>query len=101
MWWIAVSLISRVFFAGCNVLDSHFRPTVFKDPYAQNFCGALYYIVAVPPLFLIDGPAMPQGDTVWWHIASGVLLSLYLLPYYEAMKWGDASSVASLFNLNR
>jgi transporter family protein len=101
MWWIIVSLLSRLSFATSNVLDSHFRHVTFKDAYTQNFCGTLYYLLIVPALFLIAQPVWPAAADWPWLIVGGVLMNLYLIPYYEAMKWSDSSSVTSLFTLSR
>ena len=101
MNWLFLALLSRVFLATCNVFDSHFQNAHFKDGFAQNFFGSIYFIVIIPLLYLWIHPALPPVSVWPWLIAAGCMFRLFLIPYFEAMNHADSSAVSSMFMLGR
>lgn len=100
MMWLPLALLSRFLFAGNNVLGSHYR-TYFPAGYSQQFFLSLYGIITVPLVFLLVQPVIPDKQTWLWLGLSGFLTSVYVIPYFLALRVADTSIVASLYAFSR
>ncbi len=99
--WFLLSVLSRLCFASCNILDSHLVRGWFKSPFSLNFIVALFTIPVAIFLYVIVAPPNPSPELLGWIIITGLLQGFYLVPYYVAMEEGDSSVVTSLFTLGR
>ncbi|MEJ2125692.1 MAG: hypothetical protein P8Y67_05655 [Alphaproteobacteria bacterium] len=98
MLWIATALVTRASYAGCNVLDSHYRH-YFGSGYSQLFYCNLYWAAIVPLVMLAVPPVLPAPELWPWVIVSGFCGAVYLIPYFAALRTADSSVIAALFAL--
>jgi drug/metabolite transporter (DMT)-like permease len=98
--WIATALASRASYAGCNVLDSHYRH-YFSSGVSQLFYCNLYWVAAIPLVLLAAPPVMPAMSLWPWIAVSGICGAVYLAPYFAALRVADSSVIAALFALGR
>jgi drug/metabolite transporter (DMT)-like permease len=96
--WIATALVTRASYAGCNVLDSHYRHH-FGSGYSQLFYCNLYWVAIIPLVMLAAPPMLPALELWPWIIVSGFCGAVYLVPYFAALRTADSSVIAALFAL--
>jgi len=101
MLWLPIAILSRFFFACCNVMDSHFSRNNFQNGFTQNYVVALFYAVLSLFLLALFHPAWPMFNVWPWICTAAFFQSFYLIPYFEALKEADSSVVTSLFTLGR
>lgn len=101
MGWLLLSLLGRISFASCNILDSHFRHANFKSAYSQTFFFNLFLLILLPSYYLIWGVNSITAELLPWIVVGGFAHFIYVIPYLQALKIADASTVVSLFTLGR
>jgi drug/metabolite transporter (DMT)-like permease len=101
MSWLLLSFLGRIAFAVCNILDSHFRHANFKSAYSQTFFFNLFFLALLPIYYLIWGVDPISFKLLPWILVGGLAFFAYVIPYLEALKIADASTVVSLFTVGR
>jgi drug/metabolite transporter (DMT)-like permease len=101
MNWLLLSFLGRISFAICNILDSHFGHANFKSAYSQTFFYNLFILALLPIYYLIWGVNPITLDLLPWIAVGGLTFFIYVIPYLQALKIADASTVVSLFTLGR
>jgi transporter family protein len=101
MIWLLWAMISRFLYAGGIVIQSEMGNSLYKTPIQQLIFRHLLCIPLMLGFFFWLKPAMPPPDLWPWIAACGILSGTYLLPYYTALRMGDASAIAAMFVLGR
>lgn len=101
MSWLLLSFLGRFSFASCNILDSHFGHAHFKSAYSQTFFYNLFIIILLPVYYMMWDVLPLRLELLPWVAIGGLAFFIYVIPYLQALKIADASTVVSLFTLGR
>lgn len=97
MTWIIYALVAYAFVSVANIIDKFLVEKQIKDSSTiVLFTGTVAFVTGVL-LYIIRGFPILPPDQLVCVIAAGVLLEIYLLPYFRALELEDASSVVPLF----
>ncbi len=95
--WLLFALIPPAFYGVSNFLDKFLIEKKVKDPIIVTIFGGVPTFFMGLFILLINGfPTIGFGSLLL-IIFSGVLLELYLVPYFMALSVDDASRVIPLF----
>jgi uncharacterized membrane protein len=97
MNWILYPIAAYAVAAGANIIDKLLVDKYIKDSsLIVLFIGTVAFLTGVI-IYIIRGfPAIGPAQLLF-VLAAGVLLEVYLLPYFKAMEREDASTVVPLF----
>ncbi len=103
MFAVLMVLLSRLFYAGSNIMDAHVASNILKKLSTIVFYNGITNVIALPILFMIG---MPQFGGISKEVAFLILTVsaievLYQFPYYKALKTIDTSIVTAMFSLGK
>jgi drug/metabolite transporter (DMT)-like permease len=97
MPWYIFALLAPILFSVSNYIDKFLLEKRIRDPFAITALTALFSGILGVGIGIVTGWKPIGGLGIWIAMAAGILLVLYLLPYFEALKREDASRVIPLF----
>jgi drug/metabolite transporter (DMT)-like permease len=98
---IFLSLLSPFLYAFSNILDENMGEKMSGHPITLVFYSSLvtlFFALCMLPFFPIS---IPDAKYFWYFLVLGMLNTVYLIPYYEALLLSDTSIVVSLFSLEK
>jgi drug/metabolite transporter (DMT)-like permease len=95
--WILYSLLNGSLYAVTNIIEKYVIDKHVKDPnILVIFGGAIVFIIALILFFILHFPIIPVFPA-FAIIVAGIFLSIYLIPYFQALSIEDASTVIPLY----
>src|SRR3989344_2247249 len=101
MDWFFISLLPPALYAATNLLDVFLiRKVVGKVSLgALIFFTALSYAILLGIAYFNLGAIPPFESVSWWSVAAGILWTIYLVPYYQALGRYEPDIAVSYFTL--
>lgn len=101
MSWLLFAFLNPALHGLANILDNYISDKLFKQLRTLIFYSAVFDLIFLPILFLIDLPAWPTWQMIPFFILVGLTNIAYLFPYYKSLRLDDTSTVSSLFSLGK
>ncbi len=101
MGWIVLAVLSPMFYAIANILDSNLTNRIFKNVWTLSFYSTAFNILFLPIVLLVQIPSLPPINLLPYFVLIGILEIAYLYPYYKALEQDDTSIIAALFSLGK
>src|SRR3989338_2490608 len=99
MSWIIYALATPFFFTCTNFIEKYLVEKKIKDSIVITILlGLSYSGLGIGILFLLSWPQIPLFQLLIL-LLSGILLVIYLIPYFKALELDDASRVVPLFQV--
>ena len=99
---ILIAFIRPALFGLCNIVDQHLTNNLFKRVSTLTFYGLIFNITTVFFMLLIFGfPGLPPMAVVPLVIVIVVIEIFGLLPYYQALRKMDTSTVMAVFQFGK
>jgi drug/metabolite transporter (DMT)-like permease len=101
MSWLALAIITRFFWAGCNVIDQYVSRYFGEDGiFSVVIIDNMTAMISLPVLFVLAGHGLALAPAALLLTVAGAVLSMVaIFPYMRAMQIDDAHNVAPLFEL--
>jgi len=102
LYAILIAFIRPALFGLCNIVDQHLTNNLFKRVSTLTFYGLIFNITTVFFMLLIFGfPGLPPMAVVPLVIVIVVIEIFGLLPYYQALRKMDTSTVMAVFQFGK
>lgn len=95
--WIIFATLTPFLYTVTNFIDKYILEKKIKDPTAATIFGSYVSGVIGIIILAINGFPIFETQQIVYLCIAGILLVLYLLPYYSALKLDDASRVVPMF----
>ncbi len=97
MSWIVFAIVTQVLFAVSNFIDKFLIDKKIRDPLLVTVLAGLVSFLLGLLIFLFRGFSIIETKQLVLILISGILLELYLIPYFQALTMDDASRIVPLF----
>lgn len=97
MSWIVFAIAAQALFAVSNFIDKFLIDKRIKDPFLVTILAGLASLLLGLLIFLFRGFSLIETKQLILILISGILLELYLIPYFKALRMDDASRIVPLF----
>lgn len=97
MPWYIFAAVTPLFYSFTNFIEKFLIEKKIKDPLGITALSCLASGIIGIFIALITGFSNPGTGQIMILIFAGILLTFYLIPYYEALKIEDASRIIPLF----
>lgn len=95
--WIIFATLTPFLYTVTNFIDKYILEKKIKDPTAATIFGSYVSGVIGIIILAINGFPIFETQQIVYLCIAGILLVLYLLPYYSALRLDDTSRVVPLF----
>lgn len=95
--WIIFATLTPLLYTVTNFIDKYILEKKIKDPTAATIFGSYVSGVIGIMILAINGFPIFETQQIVYLFIAGILLVLYLLPYYSALRLDDTSRVVPLF----
>jgi drug/metabolite transporter (DMT)-like permease len=97
MPWYLFALVAPTLYSVSTYVDKFMLEKRIRDPLAVTALSGLLSGILGIIIGTVTGWKAIGGSGIWILLGSGLLLIIYLIPYYEAMKRDETSRVTPLF----
>jgi transporter family protein len=97
MSWIVFAIITQVLLAVSNFIDKFLIDKRIRDPLLVTILAGLVSFLLGLLIFLFRGFSLIETTQLVLILISGILLEIYLIPYFKALTMDDASRIVPLF----
>ncbi len=91
------AIVSQALFAVSNFIDKYLIDKRIRNPLLVTILAGLASLLLGILIFLFRGFSIIETKQLVLILVSGILLELYLIPYFQALAMDDASRIVPLF----
>ncbi|MHB8599155.1 MAG: EamA family transporter [Ktedonobacteraceae bacterium] len=97
MSWIVFAIVTQVLFAVSNFIDKFLIDKRIRDTLLVTILAGLASFLLGLLIFLVRGFSIIETKQLVLILISGILLELYLIPYFKALTMDEVSRIVPLF----
>lgn len=101
LFGILSAFLNPISHSWANILDSYLSNKIFERLSTLIFFSSLFGLIFLPIILIIDFPHLIPFSAFIIVFFIALIEVLYQYPYYQALRKGDTSVVASLFSLGK